>query len=159
MKPETIFKLYGLAMSADSRLKKDLMTPNRAQTWSEIWLQNVPDQHYVLIVDHIYKEPQMLPLQPGHITKAWDDLEKTVGSKLRRAQALAKKMQALTPTTRYEVEDWNDLAAAYTEACEALPAYVRYSAGLAPVDLKPVPPLERVEPPANLKFLIDGGNK
>ncbi len=157
MKPETIFKLYGLAMSADSRLKKDPMTPKRAQTWSEIWLQNVPDQHYVLIVDHIYKEPQMLPLQPGHITKAWDDLEKTVGSKLRRAQALAKKRQALTPTTRYEVEDWNDLAAAYTEACEALPAYVRHSAGLAPVDLKPVPPLERVEPPANLKFLTEGG--
>ena len=153
MKPETIFKLYSLAMSADSRLKKDPMTPKRAQTWSEVWLQGVPDQHYVLIVDHIYREPQMLPLQPGHITKAWDDLEKTVGAKVRRAQALAKKMQALTPTTRYEVEDWNDLAAGYTAALSELPAYVRQSAGLAPVDLKPVPALEKAEPPANLKFL------
>ena len=89
MKPETIFKLYGLAMSADSRLKKDPMTPKRAQTWSEVWLHDVPDHHYVLIVDHIYREPQMLPLQPGHITKAWDELEKTIGSKVRRAQALS----------------------------------------------------------------------
>lgn len=159
MKPETIFKLYGLAMSADSRLKKAPMTPKRAQTWSEVWLQNVPDQHYVLIVDHIYREPQMLPLQPGHITKAWDELERTVGTKVRRAQALAKKMQALTPSTRYEVEDWNDLAAAYTAATADLPAYVRQSAGLAPVEPKPLPALERAEPPANLKFLIDGGKR
>ena len=159
MEPETIFKLYSLAMSADSRLKKDPMTPKRAQTWSEVWLHGVPDQHYVLIVDHIYREPQMLPLQPGHITKAWDELEKTVGAKVRRAQALAKKMQSLTTSTRWEVEDWNDLAAAYTAATTDLPAYVLHAAGLAPVEPRPVPALEKAEPPASLKFLIDGGKK
>lgn len=158
MRPDTIFKLYSLAMGADSRLKKDPMTTERARLWSEVYLQDVPDQHYELIARHIYREPQLLPLQAGHITKAWDELEKTVGTKVRRAQALAKKMQALTPRTRDEVEDWNELAAAYTAAASELPAYVRHSAGLAPVDLKPVPALERAEPPANLKFLIGEKN-
>ncbi|WP_424824287.1 hypothetical protein [Rothia aeria] len=159
MRPDTIFKLYSLAMGADSRLKKDPMTPDRAQLWSEVYLQDVPDQHYELIAQHIYRVPQMLTLQAGHITQAWDELEETVGSQLRRAQALAKKIKALTPRTRYEVEDWNDLAILYTAACEKLPAYVRHAAGLSPVDLKPVPPLERAEPPANLKFLTDGGKQ
>lgn len=158
MRPDTIFKLYSLAMGADSRLKKDPMTPDRARLWSEVYLQDVPDQHYELIARHIYRVPQMLPLQAGHITQAWDELEETIGSKLRRAQALAKKMRSLTPRTRDEVEDWNELATAYTDACEALPAYVRHSAGLAPVDLKPVPALERAEPPATLKFLIGEKN-
>lgn len=157
MRPDTIFKLYSLAMGADSRLKKDPMTNERARLWSEVYLRDVPDQHYELIAQHIYRVPQMLPLQAGHITDAWDELDRTIGSKLRRAQALAKKMRALNPTTRYEVEDWNDLATLYTDACEALPAYVRHSAGLAPVDLKHAPALERAEPPANLKYLTDGG--
>lgn len=157
MRPDTIFKLYSLAMGADSRLKKDPMTAARAKLWSEVYLQEVPDQHYELIARHLYRVPQMLPLQAGHITEAWDELDKTVGSKLRRAQALAKKMRALTPRTRDEVEDWNDLATAYTAAASELPAYVRHSAGLAPVAPKPVPALERAEPPANLKFLTDGG--
>ncbi len=159
MRPDTIFKLYALAIGADSRLKKDPMTPARAQLWSEVYLQDVPDQHYELIARHIYREPQMLPLQTGHITKAWDELDRTIGSKLRRAQTLAKKMRELTPATRYEVEDWNDLAAAYTAALEGLPAYVRHSAGLTPVDLKPLPALKRAEPPASLKFLTDGGHQ
>lgn len=158
MRPDTIFKLYALAIGADSRLKKDPMTAARAQLWSEVYLQDVPDQHYELIARHIYRVPQMLPLQAGHITEAWDELEKAIGTKVRRAQALAKKMQAYTPRTRYEVEDWNELAAAYNATASELPAYVRQSARLAPVDLKPVPALERAEPPANLKFLIGEKN-
>lgn len=159
MRPETVIQLYALASSADTRLQEEPMTPARAKSWSEVWLQDVPDQHAALIAAHIYRVPQMLKLQPGHITQAWDELDKKIGGKLRRARAIQRKLAGPPPTTRDEVEDWNALAILYTAAAERLPAYVRRAAGLAPVDLKPVPALERAEPPANLKFLIDGEKK
>ena len=159
MRPETVIQLYALASSADTRLQEEPMTPARAKSWSEVWLQDVPDQHAALIAAHIYRVPQMLKLQPGHITQAWDELDKKIGGKLRRARAIQRKLAGTAPTTRDEVEDWNALAALYASAAEGLPAYVRRAAGLTPVDYKPVPALERAEPPANLKFLIDGEKK
>lgn len=159
MRPETVIQLYALASSADTRLQEEPMTPARAKTWSEVWLQDVPDQHAALIAAHIYRVPQMLKLQPGHITKAWEELDEEIGAKLRRARAIQRKLAGTAPTTRDEVEDWNALATLYAAAAERLPAYVRRAAGLAPVDLKPVPALERAEPPADLKFLIDGEKK
>lgn len=159
MRPETVIQLYALASSADTRLQEEPMTPGRAKSWSEVWLQDVPDQHAALIAAHIYRVPQMLKLQPGHITQAWDELDKKIGCKLRRARAIQRKLAELEPATRDEVEDWNELVFVYTAAAERLPAYVRRAAGLAPVDPKPVPALERAEPPANLKFLINGEKK
>ena len=154
MRPETVIQLYALASSADTRLQEEPMTPARAKSWSEVWLQDVPDQHATLIAAHIYRAPQMLKLQPGHITQAWDELDKQIGAKLRRARTIQRKLAGPPPTTRDEVEDWNSLAALYTAAAEGLPAYVRRAAGLTPVDPMPVPALERAEPPASLKFLI-----
>lgn len=159
MRPETVIQLYALASSADTRLQDEPMTPARAKSWSEVWLQDVPDQHAALIAAHIYRTPQMLKLQPGHITKAWDELDKKIGAKLRRARAIQRKLTGTAPTTRDEVDDWNDLVAAYTIAVRGLPVYVRRAAGLTPIDYMPVPTLERAEPPANLKFLIDGEKK
>lgn len=156
MRPETVIQLYALASSADTRLQEEPMTPARAKSWSEVWLQDVPDQHAALIAAHIYRTPQMLKLQPGHITRAWEELDEQIGAKLRRARAIQRKLAGPPPTTRDEVEDWNDLVAAYTTAVKGLPVYVRRAAGLTPVDYKPMPALERAEPPANLKFLIDG---
>lgn len=159
MRPETVIQLYALASSADTRLQEEPMTPARAKSWSEVWLQDVPDQHAALIAAHIYRVPQMLKLQPGHITQAWDELDKKIGGKLRRARAIQRKLAGPPPTTRDEVEDWNDLAFAYTAAVEGLPAYVRRAAGLTPVEYREAPPLERAEPPANLKFLTEGTKK
>lgn len=159
MRPETVIQLYALASSADTRLQEEPMTPARAKSWSEVWLQDVPDQHAALIAAHIYRVPQMLKLQPGHITKAWEELDEEIGAKLRRARAIQRKLAGTAPTTRDEVEDWNALAALYAAAAEGLPAYVRRAAGLPLVDPMPVPALERAEPPANLKFLIDGEKK
>nr|DAV51068.1 MAG TPA: hypothetical protein [Caudoviricetes sp.] len=159
MKPETIIQLYSLAASADTRLQDEPMTPARAKSWSEVWLQDVPDQHAALIVAHIYHVPQMLKLQPGHITKAWDELDKKIGGKLRRARAIQRKLSELTPATCDEVEDWNELVFAYTAAAGELPAYVRRAADITPVEYREVPPLERAEPPANLKFLTEGAKK
>ncbi len=159
MRPETVIQLYALASSADTRLQEEPMTPARAKSWSEVWLQDVPDQHAALIAAHIYRVPQMLKLQPGHITKAWEELDEEIGAKLRRARAIQRKLASTAPTTRDEVEDWNALAALYTAAAERLPAYVRRAAGLTPMEYKEAPPLERAAPPANLKFLIDGEKK
>lgn len=159
MKPETIIKLYSLAASADTRLQDEPMTPASAKTWAEVWLQDVPDQHAALIIAHIYRTPQMLKLQPGHITKAWDELDKKIGAKLRRARAIQRKLSELEPSTRDEVEDWNELVFAYTASVGELPAYVRRAAGLTPVECMEAPPLERAEPPANLKFLTEGMKK
>lgn len=159
MKPETIIQLYSLAASADTRLQDEPMTPARAKTWAEVWLQDVPDQHAALIIAHIYRTPQMLKLQPGHITKAWDELDKKIGAKLRRARAIQRKLSELGPSTRDEVEDWNELVFAYTASVGELPAYVRRAAGLTPVEYMEAPPLERAEPPANLKFLTEGMKK
>lgn len=159
MKPETIIQLYSLAASADTRLQDEPMTPARAKTWAEVWLQDVPDQHAALIVAHIYRTPQMLKLQPGHITQAWDELDKKIGGKLRRARVIQRKLSELEPATRDEVEDWNELVFAYTAAVGELPAYVRRAAGLTPVEYREVPSLERAEPPANLKFLTEGTRK
>lgn len=155
MRPETVIQLYALATSADIRLKEDPMTPARAKSWSEVWLQDVPDQHAALIVTHIYRTPQMLKLQPGHITQAWEELDKKIGAKLRRARVLQRKLSGPAPTTRDEVDDWNELVSMYDQAAAALPAYVRRSAGLTPIEPLPVPALERAEPPANLKFLTE----
>lgn len=159
MKPETVIQLYTLAASADTRLQDEPMTPARAKSWSEVWLQDVPDQHAALIAAHIYRTPQMLKLQPGHITQAWDELDKKIGAKLRRARAIQRKLSELEPSTRDEVEDWNELVFAYTASAGELPTYVRRAAGLTPVEYRPVPPLERAEPPANLKFLTEGTKK
>lgn len=159
MRPETVVQLYALASSADTRLQEEPMTPARAKSWSEVWLQDVPDQHAALIAAHIYRIPQMLKLQPGHITQAWDELDKKIGGKLRRARAIQRKLAELTPTTRDEVEDWNELVFAYTASVSDLPAYVRRAAELTPVEYRPVPSLERAEPPANLKFLTEGTKK
>lgn len=159
MRPETVIQLYALASSADTRLQEEPMTPARAKSWSEVWLQDVPDQHAALIAAHIYRVPQMLKLQPGHITQAWDELDKKIGGKLRRARAIQRKLAELEPATRDEVEDWNELVVAYTASVAELPAYVRLAAGLTPVEYREAPPLERAEPPANLKFLIDGEKK
>lgn len=159
MRPETVIQLYALASSADTRLQEEPMTPARAKSWSEVWLQDVPDQHAALIAAHIYRVPQMLKLQPGHITQAWDELDKKIGGKLRRARAIQRNLAGTAPTTRDEVEDWNALAALYTAAAEGLPVYVRRAAGLTPIEYKEAPPLERAKPPANLKFLIDGEKK
>lgn len=159
MKPETVIQLYTLAASADTRLQDEPMTPARARSWSEVWLQDVPDQHAALIAAHIYRVPQMLKLQPGHITQAWDELDKKIGAKLRRARAIQRKLADLTPVTRDEVEDWNELVFAYTASVQELPAYVRHAAGLTPVEYREAPPLERAEPPASLKFLTEGMKK
>lgn len=159
MRPETVIQLYALASSADTRLQEEPMTPARAKSWSEVWLQDVPDQHAALIAAHIYRVPQMLKLQPGHITKAWEELDEQIGAKLRRARAIQRKLAGAAPTTRDEVEDWNELVFAYTACVTELPAYVRRAAGLTPVEYRPVPPLERAEPPANLKFLTEGTKK
>jgi len=159
MRPETIIQLYSLAASADTRLQDEPMTPARAKSWAEVWLQDVPDQHAALIIAHIYRTPQMLKLQPGHITKAWEELDKKIGSKLRRARAIQRKLAELDPSTRDEVEDWNELVFAYTASVGELPAYVRRAAGLTPVEYREAPPLERAEPPANLKFLTEGMKK
>lgn len=159
MRPETVIQLYALASSADTRLQEEPMTPARAKSWSEVWLQDVPDQHAALIAAHIYRTTQMLKLQPGHITQAWDELDKKIGGKLRRARTIQRKLAGPPPTTRDEVEDWNELVAAYTTAVNGLPVYVRRAAGLTPMEYKEAPPLERAEPPANLKFLIDGEKK
>lgn len=159
MRPETVIQLYALASSADTRLQEEPMTPARAKSWSEVWLQDVPDQHAALIAAHIYRVPQMLKLQPGHITQAWDELDKKIGGKIRRARAIQRKLAGTAPTTRDEVEDWNALAALYAAAAEGLPAYVRRAAGLTPMEYKEAPPLECAAPPANLKFLIDGEKK
>lgn len=159
MRPETVIQLYTLASSADTRLQDDPMTPARAKSWSEVWLQDVPDQHTALIVAHIYRVPQMLKLQPGHITKAWEELDEKIGGKLRRARAIQSKLAELEPATRDEVEDWNELVFAYAASIQELPAYVRRAAALTPVEYRPVPPLERAEPPANLKFLTEGTKK
>lgn len=147
MKPETVIQLYTLAASADTRLQDEPMTPARAKSWAEVWLQDVPDQHAALIVAHIYRIPQMLKLQPGHITQAWEELNKKIGSKLRRARAIQRKLAELEPATRDEVEDWNELVFAYTASVSELPAYVRRAAGLTPVEYREAPPLERAEPP------------
>lgn len=159
MRPETVIQLYALASSADTRLQEEPMTPARAKSWSEVWLQDVPDQHAALIAAHIYRTPQMLKLQPGHITQAWDELDKAIGAKLRRARVIQRKLAELEPATRDEVEDWNDLVAAYTIAVKGLPAYVRRAAALTPVEYRETPPLERAEPPANLKFLTERKKK
>lgn len=157
MRPETVIQLYAIAASADTRLQDEPMTPARAKSWSELWLQDVPDQHAALIAAHIYRVPQMLKLQPGHITKAWEELDKKIGGKLRRARAIQRKLAGPAPTTRDEVDDWNDLAAAYTAAVEGLPAYVCRAAGLTPIEPRPVPVIERADPPASLKFLTKEG--
>lgn len=159
MRPETIIQLYSLAASADTRLQDEPMTPARAKSWAEVWLQDVPDQHAALIVAHIYRTPQMLKLQPGHITKAWEELDKKIGSKLRRARAIQRKLAELDPSTRDEVEDWNELVFAYTASVSELPAYVRRAADLTPAEYREAPPLERAEPPASLKFLTEGTKK
>lgn len=159
MRPETVIRLYTLATSADTRLQDDPMTPARAKSWAEIWLPDVPDQHAALIVAHIYRAPQMLKLQPGHVTQAWDELDKKIGAKLRRARAIQRKLSELEPSTRDEVEDWNELVFVYTASVQELPAYVRRAAGLTPVEYREAPPLERAEPPANLKFLTEGMKK
>ena len=159
MKPKTIIQLYTLAASADTRLQDEPMTPARAKSWAEVWLQDVPDQHAALIVAHIYRVPQMLKLQPGHITQAWEELDKKIGGKLRRARAIQRKLAELEPSTRDEVEDWNELVFAYTASAGELPAYVRRAAGLTPVEYREAPPLERADPPANLKFLTEGTKK
>lgn len=147
MRPETVIQAYALATSADIRLKEDPMTPARAKSWSEVWLQDVPDQHAALIVAHIYRVPQMLKLQPGHITQAWEELDKKIGAKLRRARVLQRKLSGPAPTTRDEVDDWNELVSMYDQAAAALPAYVRRAAALTPIEPLPVPALERAEPP------------
>lgn len=155
MRPETVIQLYALAASADTRLQDEPMTPARAKSWSDLWLQDVPDQHVALIAAHIYRMPQMLKLQPGHVTQAWDELDKKIGSSLRRARALRHKLAGMPTTTRDEIDDWNELADMYNQAARGLPPYVRRAAALAPIELQPLPAVERAEPPANLRFLTE----
>lgn len=157
MRPETVIQLYAICASADTRLQDEPMTPTRAKSWSELWLQDIPDQHVALIAAHIYRAPQMMKLQPGHVTQAWEELDKKIGGRLRRAREIQRKLAGMAPSTRDEVDDWNDLVGMYAATVDELPAYVRRAAGLTPIEPMPVPEVERAEPPASLKFLTKEG--
>ena len=154
MTPETVARMYTLAMAADSRLTRDSMTPEKAQVWAELFLADIPDEHHAFIIQHIYRTPQMLTLQPGHIIEAWAEIEKTVGKKIQRVRALTTSLDSLNPKTRDDIEDYNDLVEAYMTTAKELPAYVRHGLGLKPISPLPVPTTEKAQPPASLRHLV-----
>lgn len=69
-------QFHALAMTMDPRRIEPLDDEGvMAQAW-QIILEDVPFSETRAILRQLYRRPQMLVLQPGHIVEAWEEVQR-----------------------------------------------------------------------------------
>lgn len=67
-------QFHAMAMAIDGRIKPLDDQGIMASAWQAV-LEDVPFREARYILKALYKEPQMLVLQPGHAAKVWEELK------------------------------------------------------------------------------------
>lgn len=139
---------YAQAAKIDTRL------PPRRLDEFDAWeteLKDIPALFAPQIFHEIYSEVQMLPLQTGHIVKAWKVVKKKMNATIARCQSFDKRTADLELSEREDVEAYNALVEAHNAAVDSLPHEVAAANGFTRKEPVPVPG-ERKPAPAPAWF-------
>ena len=145
---------YAQAAKIDTRL------PPRRLDEFDAWeteLKDIPALFAPQIFHEIYSEVQMLPLQTGHIVKAWKVVKEKMNSAIARCKSFDKRVADLELSEREDVEAYNALVEAHNAAVDSLPVEVAAANGFTRKDPVPVPGERKPAPvPAWFKSLQKG---
>ena len=139
---------YAQAAKIDTRL------PPRRLDEFDAWeteLKDIPALFAPQIFHEIYSEIQMLPLQTGHIVKAWKAVKEKMNAAIARCKSFEKRVVDLELSEREDAEKFNQLVELYNAAVDSLPHEVAAANGFMHKELVPVPG-ERVPTPAPAWF-------
>lgn len=145
---------YAQAAKIDTRL------PPRRLDEFDAWeaeLKDIPALFAPQIFHEIYSEVQMLPLQTGHIVKAWKVVKEKMNAAIARCKSFDRRVVDLELSEREDAEAYNRLVEAHNTALELLPVEVAAANGFSRKELAPVPGERKAAPaPAWFKSLQNG---
>lgn len=134
---------YVQAAKIDTRLPPKRI--DEFDAW-ETELKGIPALFAPQIFHEIYSEVQILPLQTGHIVKAWKVVKEKMNAAIARCQSFDKRARDLDTSECEDAEAYNALVEAHNTALESLPVEVAVANGFsrkepvhAPNARKPTP--------------------
>lgn len=139
---------YAQAAKIDTRLPPKRI--DEFDAW-ETELKDIPALFAPQIFHEIYSEVQMLPLQTGHIVKAWKAVKEKINAAIARCKSFEKRVADLELSEREDAEKFNQLVELYNAAVDSLPVEVAAANGFMHKDPVPVPG-ERTPAPAPAWF-------
>lgn len=127
---------YAQAAKIDTRL------PPRRLDEFDAWeteLKDIPALFAPQIFHEIYSEVQMLPLQTGHIVKAWKVVKEKMNAAISRCKSFDRRVVDLELSECEDAEKFNQLAELHNAAVDSLPVEVAAANGFERKELVPVP--------------------
>lgn len=134
--------------------KIDTRLPPRRIDEFDAWeteLKDIPALFAPQIFHEIYSEVQMLPLQTGHIVKAWKVVKEKMNAAIARCKSFEKHVVDLELSEREDAEKFNQLVELHNAAVDSLPHEVAAANGFTRKEPVQVPG-ERVSVPAPAWF-------
>lgn len=144
MTPEQAAAFHAAATGCDSRLQP--LTPISAKIWAH-HLRDIPARETEHILTHIYSTPQMVLLQPGHVTEAWEQVKAERRRVIERINSIDRYLAATGETDPGVLAEKLEARARYVAE---LPAHVVAYANVAERQLNPPPKYPREEPAAEI---------
>lgn len=145
---------YAQAAKIDTRL------PPRRLDEFDAWeteLKDIPALFAPQIFHEIYSEVQMLPLQTGHVVKAWKAVKEKMNAAIARCKTFERRVADLELSEREDAEAYNALVEAHNAAVDSLPHEVAVANGFSRKELVPVPGERKPAPaPPWFKSLQNG---
>lgn len=135
---------YVQAAKIDTRLPPKRI--DEFDAW-ETELEDIPALFAPQIFHEIYSEVQMLPLQTGHIVKAWKVVKEKMNAAIARCKSFDCRVADLELSEREDAEAYNALVEAHNAALDSLPGEVASANGFKRMEPVTVPG-ERVPAPA-----------
>ena len=145
---------YAQAAKIDTRLPPKRI--DEFDAW-ETELKDIPALFAPQIFHEIYSEVQMLPLQTGHIVKAWKVVKEKMNAAIARCKSFDRRVADLELFDREDAEAYNALVEAHNAAVDSLPHEVAAANGFERKEPVPVPGERKPAPaPAWFKSLQKG---
>lgn len=145
---------YAQAAKIDTRLP-----PRRIDEFDawETELKDIPALFAPQIFHEIYSEVQMLPLQTGHIVKAWKVVKEKMNAAIARCKSFEKRVADLELSEREDAEKFNQLVELHNATVDSLPHEVAAANGFTRKEPVQVPGERKTAPaPAWFKSLQNG---
>lgn len=140
--------------------KIDTRLPPRRIDEFDAWeteLKDIPALFAPQIFHEIYSEVQMLPLQTGHIVKAWKVVKEKMNAAIARCKSFEKRVVDLELSEREDAEKFNQLVELHNAAVDSLPHEVAAANGFTRKEPVQVPGERKPAPvPAWFKSLQNG---
>ena len=145
---------YAQAAKIDTRLPPKRI--DEFDAW-ETELKDIPALFAPHIFHEIYSEVQMLPLQTGHVVKAWKVVKEKINAAIARCKSFDRRVADLELSGREDAEAYNALVEAHNTALDSLPVEVAAANGFERKEPVTVPGERKPAPaPAWFKSLRKG---